>query len=174
MAKGNRRPIARRHKARRRRRESGGEHSLPLQRPGRRLAVATAIFDGKAAAVGKAGTQCDVRYLGVRRPLQQLAPRTFETDIAKHGAGRLAEKGQKLPLQRPAGNAGDSGQFRDRPAAPDIRMHRIERAPNAARQQRCSMICPGRQSSQGSRNLNDKSRIAAKKFSFRIAMSQTG
>jgi len=66
---------------------------------GRRLAVAAAIFDGESAAVGKAGTLRDVHNPGARRALQQLMARALEADIAKHGAWRLAEKGQKLPLQ---------------------------------------------------------------------------
>jgi hypothetical protein len=136
-AKGDCRPIVARHEKRRHRGKSGHEHRLPLQRLRRCFAVATAILDRKPPTMEKAAALRDIRHLDTGGALQQFTPRPIEIDVAKRGTGRLAEKGQKLPLQGPAGNAGDCGEFRHAPAVPDIGMHRIEGAPNAARQWRC-------------------------------------
>ena len=84
--------------------------------------------------MGKAATQRDVHDPGVGPGLQQLAPRAFEAEILEHGAWRLADKGEELPLQRPAGNAGDGRQFGQPPIAPDIAAHRIQCTPDTARQ----------------------------------------
>ena len=60
--------------------------------------------------MGKAAALRDVRHLDAGGALQQFPPRPIEIDVAERGMGRLAEKRQKLPLQRPAGNAGHRGE----------------------------------------------------------------
>ena len=59
-----------------------------------------------------------------------FAPGAFEIDLAEHGSRSLAQKAEKLPRQRPAGNAGHSSQFGNAPILADIPVHRIHRAPN--------------------------------------------
>jgi hypothetical protein len=86
--------------------------------------------------MGKTAAQRDVHDFDAGRALQQLAARGLEPDLAQHGARRLADKGKELPLQRPAGNAGDGGQLRQTPIAPDIAAHGIQHAPDAAWQRR--------------------------------------
>ena len=68
--------------------------------------------------------------------MHQFAPRKLEPDIAKHGAGRLAEKTPELALQCSPDTPETIGQIGQTPIATHIRAHRVERAPDAARQQR--------------------------------------
>jgi hypothetical protein len=68
--------------------------------------------------------------------MQQFAPRVFEPDIAKHSAGRLAEKTPELALQCSPRHPRDIGQIGQTPVVTRIRAHRIERAPDTAGQQR--------------------------------------
>ena len=109
-AEGYRRAVARPHDERRHRAESGREHGLPLQRLRRRFAVAAAILDGKRPPCEKAAALRDIRRLGAGGAAQQFTPRPLEIDVAKRGIRQLAEKGQKLSLQRPAGNTSDRGE----------------------------------------------------------------
>src|SRR5262249_40142497 len=66
------------------------------------------------------------------RALQQFAPRALESDVTQHFERRLAEEGEKLPLQRASGRAGHGGELPHGPAVTDIGMHRIHRAAHRA------------------------------------------
>jgi hypothetical protein len=68
--------------------------------------------------------------------MQQFAPRVFEPNIAKHGAGRLGEKTPELALQCSPRHPRDIGKIGQTPVVTHIRAHRVEHAPDAARQER--------------------------------------
>ena len=127
--KRHRGPVPRRHKQRGHRAERGREHRLPRQRLRRRLAVAAAIRDRESSEMGKAAAQRHIHDLDAGRALQQFAAGAFEPDLAQHGARGLADEGEELALQGPAGSAGDGSEFRQAPvAADDWRASRPARA----------------------------------------------
>ena len=126
-------PVPRRHQQRGHRAERGRKGRLPRQRLRRCLAVAAAIRDRKSPAMRKAAAQRHVHDPDAGRPLQQFAAGAFEPDLAQHGARGLADKGEELALQGPAGSAGNGSQFRQPPIAAEIAAHRVQRAPDTAR-----------------------------------------
>jgi hypothetical protein len=137
---GDGRPIATRQDGCRHRRERAVQDSLPLQGLRRRLAVAVTVLDGKPPAMGEAAVQRDLGHFRVGQALEQLAARALEPHVAQRGARRLVEKDAKLPLQRPARQAGDGGQIRHAPVALQIGAHCLEGAPHAARQHRWDRV----------------------------------
>jgi hypothetical protein len=125
--------------------------------------------------VGKPGTQRDVHNLGTTRALQQFTPGTFEADIAKHGARCLTEKGEKFAavasgLETPA-TAASSGTVQARPTFACI-------ASTARRTLRGNNSLFDDLSEPAIISKSYKPRsyvsIAAKRFRFRIVVSQTG
>ena len=135
-AQRNHQPIAGSDKKCRRRRQSVDEEDLPLPGLRWRLAIAAPVLDRKSSEMRQATVLCNVHDFRTRRAMQQFAPRELEPDIAKHGAGRLAEKTPELALQCSARHPRDIGQIGQTPIATYIRAHRVECAPDAARQQR--------------------------------------
>ena len=129
-------PIAAWNGKRRHRPQRIGEHRLPLHGLRRRFAKTAAILDGKPPAMRETATLRDIHHPGVGHALQQFATRGLEPDVTQGRAGRLADEFPELPLQRAAGQARGLGELGHAPVAPDIRSHRIERATDAARQQR--------------------------------------
>src|SRR5439155_25771059 len=103
LAETDRRPIAGRYENRSHRGQSADKDGLPLHGLGGRFAIAPAILDRKTPAMREPAPQRDIHDLGPRA-LQQFAPGAFEIDLAEHGARSLAQKAEKLPLQRPAEN----------------------------------------------------------------------
>jgi len=84
----------------------------------------------------KAAARRNIHHLFAGGSLQQVAPRAIEADVTEHRLRRFANKTHELPLQGARGDARDLSEFRDPPLMADIGVHHIQRAANAARQER--------------------------------------